>query len=676
MLLMPRASGAYSIMPSTTRMAVFNYKGKAVFKVIYTVLSLFISLSVIIAGPGLTHGAERDCTLSLADSLLVIDINKKAWAIKSTQPDRSCALAIQAHKLAKDIGYEAGIATALHTQAMALWYQGEINTATDLFFKALAIREQQGDQLNLGRSYNNIGNAFYERRRYGEAFRYYEKGLRIRERIKDSLGLVYSYSNIADVYTQRRQYELARVNYHKGLRISQSIAFREGSTHVSDQLGHLFLLTEIPDSARHYYQYALNEAESAHDEYSIASAITNLVQLRLNEPSPDWKSCLLQIQRARLLACEAEAPDLEKRAAKLMADIQARLGNYKEAYLNHLAYVGIETSQLNSSNEQSLLYAEMRYKAAQEASKQHAEEWRRERNLYLALLAVVALSLISFILLGRNSFNRARYQQNMAALRQEKQKQVEQHNQVLVKKNQALEQFMFALSHDLKEPLRSISSFSGLLERRYKPELDERGRQYLQFIIGAVHQMYQVLEDTLTFSHLARQDEAKRERADINDIVQRTLQSLGALLNKHEAEVRCLPLPVMNAQPEQIQQLFAQLIGNAIKFRGAAIPHIEIGAKQQPNDYLFWVKDNGIGIEADFFEKIFTPFHRLNKQDYDGTGLGLAICRQIVHQHGGRIWVESEIHKGSTFFFTLPLSLGLYPEGEAAAHKEEVSLLN
>jgi len=220
--------------------------------------------------------------------------------------------------------------------------------------------------------------------------------------------------------------------------------------------------------------------------------------------------------------------------------------------------------------------------------------------------------------------------------------------------NKELEQFAYVASHDLQEPLRMVTSFTQLLERRYKGQLDEDADEYMGFIIEGSKRMKYLIDDLLEFSRLntqAREFESVLLEITLEDV----LRNLKASIKENNAQITHDPLPNIMGDQSQINQLLQNLIANAIKFHGDEPPEIHISTQQVGNEWIFAISDKGIGIDPEHQEQIFGIFKRLHtREEYEGTGIGLSICKRIVERHNGKIWVESEPGKGSTFYFTIP----------------------
>jgi len=232
---------------------------------------------------------------------------------------------------------------------------------------------------------------------------------------------------------------------------------------------------------------------------------------------------------------------------------------------------------------------------------------------------------------------------------------LQKHAKDLARSNADLAQFAYVASHDLQEPLRIVSSYAQLLERRYKGRLDADANEFIDFMVNACRRMQNMINDLLAY---ARVDSSGKEleEVDLNRALAHASDNLRALMNERGVELQTSKLPTIVAEESQMVQLFQNLLANAIKFNESTPPRIRVSCTEDKTEQVCTVADNGIGIDPRFQERIFKPFQRLHASDeYAGTGIGLALCRRIVERHGGRIWLESEPGRGTRISFALPL---------------------
>jgi two-component system, sensor histidine kinase len=232
-------------------------------------------------------------------------------------------------------------------------------------------------------------------------------------------------------------------------------------------------------------------------------------------------------------------------------------------------------------------------------------------------------------------------------------KKVWQRTTEMESKNKELEQFAYVASHDLQEPLRTISGFVELLQKQYRGKFDDNADKYFDFILQASDRMKILIKDLLDYSRIGREKESRE--VDCNRLLEEVLADLDNMISECSAAIRAENLPVLRGYPTELKLLFQNLITNSIKFhRPGLVPEITISAVKKRNHWQFSVRDNGIGIEQQFLERIFVIFQRLhNRSQYEGSGIGLAHCKKIAELHGGRIWAESNPQEGSRFFFTI-----------------------
>jgi light-regulated signal transduction histidine kinase (bacteriophytochrome) len=227
-------------------------------------------------------------------------------------------------------------------------------------------------------------------------------------------------------------------------------------------------------------------------------------------------------------------------------------------------------------------------------------------------------------------------------------------NQELKIVNKQLENFAYTVSHDLQEPLRSINMFTQLLEKEYGEELDEQAKEYISYILGSAERMQSLIRDVLVYSRAGKSEQTWLN-VDLNQLITNVMIDLQGIIQETEAKIIIHYLPTVLVNPTEISQLFSNLITNSIKFKSQQKPRIEIGSQLKEDYWLISVKDNGIGIDRQYQDKIFHAFKKLHSQEqYSGNGVGLAICQKIVERHQGKIGVKSQLGKGSIFYFTLP----------------------
>jgi signal transduction histidine kinase len=238
--------------------------------------------------------------------------------------------------------------------------------------------------------------------------------------------------------------------------------------------------------------------------------------------------------------------------------------------------------------------------------------------------------------------------------RKRSEKELKKLSEELARSNADLKDFAYVASHDLKKPLQSIEGFVKLLARRYRGKLDDKADEFLEYIIDGAQRMQELIKDLLEYSQVGAKGE-KLKFIDCSFVVGKAIGNLQAAIEESNAVVTYDELPTITANTSQMISLFQNLIDNAIKFRSEEAPRIHISAERKGKEWIFSIRDNGIGMDPNDSGRIFEMFQRLHgSTEYPGTGMGLAICKKIIERHGGRIWVESESGKGSTFYFTMP----------------------
>ena len=288
-------------------------------------------------------------------------------------------------------------------------------------------------------------------------------------------------------------------------------------------------------------------------------------------------------------------------------------------------------------------------------SRQLKERSANQRSRFIETMTLFSLALLlNILLLMGMGYLVRREAAHTQALNVELERRVALRTEALQRSNEDLQQFAYVASHDLKEPMRMVSTYSTLLQRKYAQLLVGEGEIFLGFIGDGVRRMNALIEDLLEYS---RAGEVREELVESATTVQSALDNLKATIAESGARITVETLPAVNYDSVRLLQVFQNLLGNAIKYRGDRRPVIRVFARQQETETVFSVEDNGIGIEPQYLEQVFGIFKRLHGKEYEGTGIGLAMVKKIVERHGGRIWAESVPGKGSTFSFSVPFTL-------------------
>jgi signal transduction histidine kinase len=246
-------------------------------------------------------------------------------------------------------------------------------------------------------------------------------------------------------------------------------------------------------------------------------------------------------------------------------------------------------------------------------------------------------------------------EESVRLLNAELERRVQERTEELSRINEELRQFAYVASHDLQEPLRTVGSYAQLLARRYKGQLQGDADDFINYIVGGVNRMHTLLNDMLAYSRVGQSQGKPLYPSDCESVLQSALLNLEVSVKESQAEITHDPLPVVMGDEIQLSQVFQNLIGNAIKYRRQDPPRVHISAEQRNGVWEFSFRDNGMGIDPQYHDRIFGIFKRLHGRELPGTGMGLAICKRIVERHNGRVWVESAPGQGSTFRFTIPV---------------------
>lgn len=412
------------------------------------------------------------------------------------------------------------------------------------------------------------------------------------------------------------------------------------------------VLSTVKDAETGQRGYLLTGQELYLKPYNLAvqtieEQLTNIQNYPVDHSKQQHQSSQIeQIVRQKLIELKATIELKKKQDSE--AAIQLVLTNQGKELMDQLRRLIHQMEKEETAQLQSWL-------------KTKEEESQRGQLIFSG---GIVLNLIVFYLvysaIAQETHDRRKAENSLQQLNQELEVRVQERtaelteaNTNLLHSNRELEQFAYVASHDLQEPLRAVNSYAQLLARKYEGNLDDKADKYLGYIREGATRMQQLITDLLELSRVGTRGRALQP-TPCEPVLCRVLEHLQVAIAQSNAIITHDPLPIVMGDETQLIQLFQNLISNAIKFRREQPPQVHICAVQQNNEWVFSVRDNGIGIEAEYFDRIFLIFQRLHgRSEYPGTGIGLAVCKKIVERHGGRIWVESVPDEGTAFYFSL-----------------------
>ena len=523
-------------------------------------------------------------------------------------------------ELSRQVGDAEREAWALLNLGIVQSIGSDYKSAITLFLESLEKSEKIGYRSNVANSLINIGNVYANLFNYADALDRYQIALSDYADVLNENVRIATNLNIGNLRHAAEQYEVALQYFEKGLFSAAHEGKIEMLIHAHALMSRTLLALKKLDKG---IEHAQKAAELMSDRISNRTGrqinLLNLAEIAFLQGDTEGgaKIAIRGIAAARRVFDDAS----ELRGFRLLAKMFENVNDFRRAYRAQLIYSRRQADFLKIQRSLHALDLEIKYSLTE---KQRKIETLTKENSYQALLL-------------------------------EQSGQIAVQNEQLRQVNEELRQFAFITSHDLKEPLRMIGSFTQIIENQYFEKLGKESEVYFKFIKEGVGRMSALLDALLQYATIGK-SEIELEPVDIGDVVRMARANLKINIEETDANILCIEMPTVPSVQSLLIQLFQNLIGNAIKFRRpSGRPIILISAEEKTDHWVFSVEDNGIGIENNDIERIFTIFQRLHKRsEYEGTGIGLAICSKIVTQLGGRIWVESVKGQGSTFSFTLP----------------------
>ncbi len=585
---------------------------------------------------------------------------------------------------------------------------GKLDDSYNYQVKALQIFEDSKDSVGISRIYYNLGTLFYYQEQLEESLKFYLKCKEICDNLKterqiyaclEALGSVYSKlkdHEKSSNYTQQ-SYELAKkINYKTG------IAYALGNMATDKKKkGDKAKKANLTQGAHQYYleaekQYleSIQLKEELQDIWGLIGVMDLLSSLY--QSMNEHEKALAITQKTEVLTQQINSKVRLMEVYNSYTNIYRKMNNHSLALEYLDKYIAVKDSVMNDKIAEEMGQSKNRYEIEKKESeivllKKENELFETNKEIQKLQKYIFSIIAIFFMIVCYVIYSRLNFQKTTNTLLEDKNKEIkiqnlELHhaqdqlmesnilleeknllladkneeikiqNKLLESSNEDLAQFAYVASHDLKEPLRMISSYTTLLKKRYNDLYDESGKEFMHYIVDATDRMENMLTDLLSYSRIGTQRDT-RDWVDMEGIMIIVEANLRARLQESNAQLifKAKDLPAVKANRTHMVQLLQNLVSNAVKFKGEREPIVEVDCTYDNELFTFSVKDNGIGITEENLKKVFDMFRRLHTHDeYEGTGIGLATCKKIVAKHGGDIWVESVYGEGSTFFFTIP----------------------
>ena len=634
------------------------------------------------------------------DSTRAYLYNELAWAFHYNNIDSTQYYAEIALEIAKSIQYQSAVSRALNLLAIVDFFHNENELGRKRNLEALAIAESINDTFMICATLNDLAIDDELNGLPHEALKKYKKSLAYDSTVPF---VAFTYLNISSLHLKLSNDSISRIYLEKAITNTSRVPhpFMQSITKLS--LGHLYYERDMLDTALIYYTEAKEIAELNHDYYNLTYSLYNIAYLKqaskqfeianeyynqaldISEQHgfvlshsyilTDYLSLLNERERydevvkiisQRLPGSFDGSPEEKLGRYEVLATAYEGKGEYLEAlrykdsiFVYHDSLLALDKQKVVTEIEAKYHFSEQEAKNKLLLAQQKEKELEiSNKNLLISSLIVgILLFMILIGLISRLYWLKRQHNKELKKSVLEKTRELQLANEKLLDSNQELERFTHIASHDLKEPLRNIVSFAGLIERRFKHDLENNQvNEYFEHIKRSARQLYRLVEDVLEFSKIKTANDIPTKDTSLANIVKEIEYSLSGTLQERNAQILSSELPIIKTNEPQLFLILKNLIENGIKYNQSTAPIIDIRYDKSKEFHHIKVADNGIGIDHTHREQIFEMFHRLHdRTEYEGTGLGLAIVKKILTKMGGKIEVESKPTEGSTFTVSLPI---------------------
>ena len=549
-----------------------------------------------------------------------------------------------------------GIAYCLSDLGVIHTFKGEYIKASKFYIKALRIFEKYDNDLGVARVYSSLGFFYKRQSQNKKSEEYFVLALEKAKKANDKYWIGMSMMGLTKILRKKEQFE-------------EAFKLNERLIEIADSLRSNYILLDAKKN-QSFLLYDLGKYEE-----SIASSFSalDLMEQQNRKQSKSIVYNLLAknyIQQNKLdkaytyLNKVSSNPKVSKtnRAISytIEADYWAKKGEYQNAFQSQKEYISLNNELNKKERDIAISRLESSYQLGQKQTEinllneksELQQEMLHKRNMLL--LIVIVLSLLVITLLYRNYYFKQKLNKTLESKISERTQDLKKANYKLEASNEELKKFAHLTSHDLKEPLRNIFGFFHLLEKKKSNLTEETTQEYINLAKKNAVQMNNLIEDIVSFTQVHETNEIT-EMVDLNEVVKEINVNHHDLITSKDANIITNNLPTLPAVYSEMYKIFEQVVHNGLKFNQSPSPKIEIECLENKLEYCFSIKDNGIGIEQEYFDKIFEMFGRLhNRAQYEGSGIGLATCKKIIDKYGGKIYVQSNLGESSTFIFTIP----------------------